>query len=358
MNNHVTFQQLTHSLDANNLAYGVMTLPEGVRLVITERGGRIFGPFLPDMDESLYWINAALAQPESLRQFIDSGGWNLGGERVWIAPEIQFIIQDRANFWETHHLPTGIEPGNYALERISAELWHLQQRITLRAYNIADGETTLSLERLIQQIVDPLHVLCDYTNLMSGVVFAGYEQVVTLTEDEPSGIMSEAWNLVQLNPGGQLIIPASPVLETSPYLGTVPEEATCVQDGQVRINITGQQQYKVGYKAAHVTGRMGYFNRLADGRTYLMVRNFFNNPSNVYAEEPPDAPGVHGHSIHVYHDGGQLGGFGEMECTGQTIGWPTEQSDATDTFQMWVYVGTPDRIAAIGAHLLGVTVTL
>lgn len=354
MNNHITFRQLTHSLDANNLAYGVMTLPQGARLVITRLGGRIFGPFLPDMDESLYWINAALAQPESLRRFIDSGGWNLGGERVWIAPEIQFIIQERANFWGTHRLPAGIEPGHYALQQTSAGQWRLQQTITLRAYNIASGETNLTVERLIQPLPDPLRALRSYIDLTSDVLFAGYEQVVTLAEQQSTGIMSEAWNLVQINPGGQLVVPALPVLEASPYLGTVPEEATCIQNGHLRIAITGQQQYKVGYKAAHVTGRMGYFNSLTDGRAYLMVRNFFNNPSNVYAEEPPDAPGVHGHSIHVYHDGGQLGGFGEMECTGQTIGGQTGRFASTDAFQMWVYVGASEKIAVIGTHLLGV----
>jgi len=353
MNNHITFQQLTHSLDANNLTYGVETLPSGARLVITQHGGRIFGPFLPDVDESLYWINAALAQPESLRQFIDSGGWNLGGERVWIAPEIQFIIQDRTNFWGTHHLPIGIEPGQYVLRRGSDERWRLNNLASLRAYNIASGETFITMLRLIMPLLDPLRTLHNYDELINGVIFAGYEQFVRLSQPSRK-FMIEAWNLVQLNPGGQLIIPASPMLEASPYFGTVPEEATRVQNGHLRINITGQQQYKVGYKAAHVTGRMGYFNRLTDGRAYLLVRNFFNNPSNYYAEEPPDAPGVHGHSIHVYHDGGQLGGFGEMECTGQTIGGQTIWSVTSDVFQMWVYVGAPDRIAAIGAHLLGV----
>lgn len=176
MNNHITFEQLTRALDANQLVYGVMTLSQGARLVVSQHGGRIFGPFLPEQSgipESLGWINAALAQPESLRHFIDSGGWNLGGERIWIAPEIQFIIQDRANFWETHRLPAGIEPGNYKLEQTSNGQWRLQQQITLQAYNIARGETSLNVERVVRPVNDPLQAVGNYTDLTRDVLFMG-----------------------------------------------------------------------------------------------------------------------------------------------------------------------------------------
>lgn len=141
----------------------------------------------------------------------------------------------------------------------------------------------------------------------------------------------------------------------------LPGEAREIHFGNVphlRLNITGQRQYKIGYQSASVTGRMAYHNRLPDGREYLLIRSFFNNPSSIYAEEPPDKPGATGHSVHFYNDGGQFGaggvGFGEMECSGQTIGGRSGRSTSTDTFLLWAYVGAPEAIRRIAHLLLGV----
>jgi hypothetical protein len=131
-----------------------------------------------------------------------------------------------------------------------------------------------------------------------------------------------------------------------------------VVNNHLRLRITGKRQYKVGYKAASMTGRMGYWNTLPNGREYILVRQFFNNPSSFYAEEPPDKPGETGHSVHVYNDGGQFGGensFGELECSGQTIGGRTGRQASTDNFLMWAYTGSPEAIRRIARILIGVS---
>ena len=189
---------------------------------------------------------------------------------------------------------------------------------------------------------------------MDGITFAGYEQVLTLREDKADGILSEVWNLVPLNPGGVLIIPASPRVEYTDYYEPVDEAHQTIAANHVRLRITGQHRYKIGYKAVHLTGRLAYFNRLDAGRSYLLVRNFFNNPSAGYAEEQADRPGRHGHSVHVYNDGGGFGGFGELECTGQTIGGATGRAASTDQMVLWLYVGDPVKLREIAVHLLGV----
>ena len=90
-----------------------------------------------------------------------------------------------------------------------------------------------------------------------------------------------------------------------------------------KLKITGDKMYKIGYKSAHLHGKAGYLNQLEDGRFYLLIRNFFNNPSSEYAEEPYHTKGLRGHSVHVYNDDGTNGDFGELECNGQTIGGTT-----------------------------------
>ena len=352
----VTHDQVLERLEENNLPYGVLPLQNGLSIVITQRGGRILGPYLSQKSEGFFWMSDVWSRPESFREFLKSGNWNLGGDRVWIAPEIQYGVRDRTDYWGTAHQPEEIDPGHYALEKAGPSQWRLAQDMTLSAYNLASGQKQLHLERLIRPVADSLSNVGAYSALIDGVLFAGYEQVVTLTEGQLDDIVSEAWSLIQLNPGGELLIPASPPVEITDYYTPIDESLYSRHPNHLRLKVTGRRQYKVGLKAAHTFGRLGYFNHLADGRAYLVVRNYFNNPSVPYCEEPDSRVGCRGHSIHVYNDGGQFGGFGELEANLQTIGGETGRSASTDALVLWLYVGASDRVKAIALHLLGIEI--
>jgi hypothetical protein len=353
MNNKITFTQVVASLQATGQAFEVLQLQNGVCLVITRRGGRVFGPFLSEESASLYWLNAAFADAASLQPFLDADDWNQGGERFWIAPEIQYNVTDRTDFAGTLHVPPQMDPGDYQIST-SGNTITLDLALTLPAYNLATGEKTLKLARTIQAVPDPLREVNGYDALLNGVTYAGYSQTATLSEGQADAIMSETWNLIQLNPGGTLIIPASPHVQATGYVEPLPADAYAVADGALRIPLDGHTQFKVGYKAAQVGSRMGYLNTLDEERAYLLMRHYPNNPSSIYVEEAPDKPGQRGESIHVYNDDGNFGGFGEMECHGQTIGGEAGISRSTDTFTLWLYAGAPHRIKLIGEHLLGV----
>ncbi len=354
MNSKITRSQLEASLQATDQAYAVVSLQNEVSLIVSRRGGRVFGPYLSADSESIFWTNSALAAPETFREFLASDDWNLGGERIWIAPEIQYMVKDRTDFWGTIQVPPAIDPGDYSLKQIGPEQCQFSMDCTLPVYNLTTGEKQLHVEKAIHPVDDPLRGLSEYKSLISGVTFAGYEQVVTLSESRLDGILSETWNLIQLNAGGQLIIPASPLIEYTDYYEPIDEDHQTLHTNHISLNITGRRRYKVGYKAVQTFGRLGYFNQLADDRAYLLVRNFFNNPAVPYAEEPWHTPGRRGHSIHVYNDGGMFGGFGELEVNGQTIGGETGQSSVTDQFVLWLYVGHPDKLKTLATHLLGV----
>jgi len=354
VNNEITFQQVVDRLEENSVRYGLIELQAGVTIVISQRGGRIFGPFLTRESGSILWINRAFAEAGAFKSFLRSGNWNLGGDRIWIAPEIQYHVPDRSDFWGSVFWPAQVDPGNYTLEQLGPGEWRLEQEMTLQAYNLALGQKELHLERRIRQVDDPLRNLGNYQALSAEVQFAGYEQVVTLSERTRDDIVSEAWSLTQLNPGGHLVIPCSPRVEYTDYYKPIDGDLQTFHPNHVRLKITGNRQYKVGYKAAHVFGRLAYHNHLADGRAYLIVRNFFNNPSAPYTEEPDHTPGCRGHSIHVYNDAGNAGGFGELECNAQTIGGDTGRSSSTDQLVLWFYLGAPGKIKEIGLHLLGI----
>ena len=354
MNNRITQRQLLSRLDEQRMAYRSLPLQNGVSLVVTQQGGRIYGPFLTADSESLFWIPAAFASAGSFAALCESGDWNIGGDRLWIAPEVQYNVRDRFDFWGTYDLPAQVDPGRYTIDQPQGDQVVLTQDMSLQAFNLAVGQKELQLKRLIRPAGDPLRKLDCHEALVRDTLFAGYEQVITISESKRDDIVTEAWSLIQVNPGGVLIIPATPRVEYSDYYEPIDETLQTIYPNHVRLTITGDRRFKVGYRAAHVYGRVGYYNHLDDGRAYLIVRNFFNNPSAPYGEEPAHTPGRQGHSIHVYNDDGGFGGFGELECNGQTIGGDTCRSSSTDQLVLWLYVGNSAQIKEIGLHLLGV----
>ena len=354
MNNHITYRQIIERLHENNLPHAVLELQNHTKVVISEKSGRVLGPFLTDDSESLFWTNGAFADPSGFRAFLDAGGHDFGGERMWIAPEIQYHIRDRFGVDNLYHLPAQVDPGQYVLSQSGPQQWHLQQDITLQTYNIASGEKCLHIERTFNPAPDPLRGLTSYPDLIGGVTFAGYEQTITLSEAQSDAITSQSWVLIEVNPGGEMLIPFTALVEVTDYLEPIDDSLQTIAANHVRLKITGQRRYKTGYKAASMTGRLAYVSRLDDELSCLIVRNFFNNPSTIYNEEPAHRPGFFGDSVHVYNDGGAIGGFGELECAGQTIGGTSGKAASTDQFLTWVYVGTPSKLGVISKILLGV----
>jgi hypothetical protein len=354
MDNKITFRTLTTRLDENRLPYGVLPLRDGARIVISQRGGRIFGPFLDEDSPSLFWVNGAFGQAETFKDFLASGHWNLGGDRIWIAPEVQYNTRDRSNFFGAFHLPEAMDPGQYMLEELAPNRWRLSMDLTMEAYNLATGRKDLRLERIIQPVEDPLRYLQNYRELVEEVKFFGYEQFVTLEESRRDDIVSETWSLIQLNPGGRLMIPSTPCVEYHDYYLPINDQYITFHPHHVSLRATGDRTYKVGFKSPQVFGRIGYFNELGGGQAYLVVRNFFNNPSGNYTEEIDRIPGMNGFSIHVYNDDGGLGGFTELECNEQAIGAYTGGSKSLDQLVLWIYAGEAEKIKTIALNLLGV----
>ncbi len=354
MNNHVLLHAMIERLEENQMPYGVIPLQNDIKILVTQRGGRIFGPFVDDVSGGLLWTNKAWAQKDSFTDFLESGHWNLGGDRMWIAPELQYSVTDRKDFFGSFRLQKQMDPGEYVLEKTKENEWRLAMDIAMEAEVLAKGIKELSIERLIHPIEDPLRALGNYAELIDGVRYAGYEQIITMREKQTDDILSEVWSLLQINPGGLLLIPATGCLEQNDYYQPIDDTLETRYDNHICLKITGNRTYKLGFKAAHVFGRIGYYNELENGQAYVLLRNFFNNPSAIYAEELDYKPGCHGHSIHVYNDNGELGGFGELECNGQTFGGNTGRSGAVEQLPLWFYVGEKNKVKRITYNLLGV----
>ncbi len=347
MNSHITYRQLIGALAANDEPYAPVDLGNDFSLIVTQRGGRVFGPFWRE-GESLTWINPALASAESFARFRREGQWNMGGERLWIAPEIQYNIKDRADFWGSHHVPAAMDPGQYRLGAGDRSA-RLSTEMTLQAYNLSQGEVRLRVEQSISR----LGLLPSMT--AEAVIGAHYLRKIELSPHPVSGPVSQSWVLTQLNAGGELFILGHPDMKAATYFGDPTLQALTPQGKVFRIAITGQRQFKTGYSAASPRGQIGYINALDDGQSYLLVRYFVIHPDGLYAEEIPDQPGANGHAIHVYNDGGQFGANGEMEASGDAIGGSTGRSITLDHFGMLVYLGPTDALYALVERIFGLS---
>jgi len=324
------------------------------RVLVSEHGGRIFGPFFDDV--SLNWVSPLFDDEERFRTQIDEGAWNLGGDRLWLAPELRYNVRDRARFLESYHLQPAVDPGSYCLEESAPERCRLFQVMRLEAYDDpALGPKSLRLERLVQPAGDPLRDVERYETFRERVSFCGYEQIVTLTDIAPDGRESQAWSITQVPPGGVILVPVVPGAEYEDHLEPVDERHLEIHSNHIRVRARGDRKFKIELKAAHHFGRFGYYRKLGGGRASLVVKLFFNNPSASYVMEAPHLPGVRGYSLDIYHDDGGLGGFAEIECHGQPVGYPGGVVRSTDQFLTWAYRGKEAAVRETCAQLLGMS---
>lgn len=352
MNNHVLLEQVRRRFDENHLPYGMLDAGNGARIVVSQRGGRILGPFWGEQGESVLWASGAFANASGFRRFLDASDWNIGGDRVWIAPEHRFNVKDRFDFNNSYVVPAQLDPGRYTLETVGGGC-RLKAEIALDVHGPAAAAKKITIERFIVPAADPLRELDGYRDLTTGVAYAGFLHEAHLSEVTSDGTSAEIWNLAQVNPGGHAYVsvlgggsytdfyePAGPRHEAFP--------------AYTRITIDAQRMFKVGYKAARVLGRLAYHNSLDGGGEYLFVRAFFCNPSGTYTMEPSATPGDRGYPVQIFNDDGTYGGFGEIECSGLAIGGESGGSRSADLICSWFYAGSRESLGKIARVLMGV----
>ncbi len=101
MTTPITYPQVQQRIEENHLRHEILELQDGVFVVVLEHGGRILGPFLSEESASIAWLNEVWADADAFSAYIAAKEWNLGGERIWISPEIHIRVRDRNDFWGT-----------------------------------------------------------------------------------------------------------------------------------------------------------------------------------------------------------------------------------------------------------------
>ncbi len=350
-------------LASGGIRYERLYVGPEAEIVVSEYGGRILGPFFPeaagDGGRGAFWLNSdAFTGTDAFAGFVAGREWNLGGERVWVSPEIRFHVADRTDFWSSLELPPEIDPGSHHLESDSsgdepAGTVRLSRTVNVRDHFTGEMLNGLLIERSVAAAANPLRQ-SGFAHLVdAGVDFAGYRHRVRFSCEPDSEVPCEPWTLFQVRPGGWAMVAAAGGQVYRDYFEAVPGGQVRRSEGCLAFRVGGKHRFKVGVKAANVLGRIGYLERLENGRSQLIVRSFANDPSAEYLEEPPHRPGDRGQSVHVVDDGGTFAGFGELECNGRSIGGDSGECESEDDYMLWCFRGATDSIREIAGELLG-----
>jgi len=337
----------------------VVVGPDAV-VVVSSYGGRVYGPFFAE-GEAENWLPDAFADDDAFGALVDSGDWNVGGDRVWIGPEIAYMIRDRDDYWGSYEMPPSLDPGRHDLGRTGDRVT-LSRVAELEAFTEPTGLVRADLTLVVRPAAHPLRHLRGASAggpggapLADAVEYGGYVTEVRLGIASDGAHEAESWMLDQVRAGGTAFVAAVPDTQVTDYYEPVGELLAEVPGG-VAVSLTGADRFKIGFAAPHVTGRVGYVRAVgdpADDRAVLFVRGSHSDPSAEYSEEPDPSPGVRGDSLHLYDDDGGLGGFAEIEARGTPVLGPRPEA-VTDRFASWWFRGSTDDVARVAQHLLGV----
>lgn len=324
-------------------------LPDGGRLVLLSHGARVLGLFAPHSDENYYWTNPALDSDPAA--FFQTKGWhNSGGDRTWLAPEIELSFP---MFPDLYKVPCEIDPGKYEIEKLGDALT-LVNRARVRLFRSCQT-VEVEIRKSWNPAANPLRYETAWTQL-SGVQYAGYTQRTRLkilgdvTESGPVGL----WNLIQLPHGGDFYFPLHSDAQPTIYLGSIPAECISASQRMIRYRARASGIQKIGVRAATATGRAGYRYMTGDSAV-LVVRNIVADPSGEYIDVPWSSSGELGERGYLFQAcnvNNELGVFGELEYHAQAVGRSTGLSEHEDVSQVWAFRGPAEAIQSIGRLIL------
>ena len=310
-------------------------------LLVTSHGGRVYGPFVDGSDRT-GWVAPDFMSPERFRPFYDKRDWNTGGERLWISPELAYLVGDRTRFWETFAVPKELDPGRYELSVQQGRIALFQEIVLPRG--ATGGACTIGLKRCIEAAGLPPW------GERPGVVSAGFVQTIATTSSDTDTPVVP-WIVRQVVQGGQVIIPVDPGARATTMFGAPGTSNLMHSDGALRMQLDGKAMFKVGIPARHSFGQIAYLLR-GEPSSFILYR-FDNDRQGIYHDEPPDQPGSNGYSTFVFQDDGALGSYGELEFVGTDRGRDRDDCrSGTLSAQMWVAVGGHDAVCDLARSCL------
>src|SRR5580700_1611299 len=113
----MNYEQLADNLAAVGKPSQSWQSPDGTRLLILPHGGRILGLFTAADASNFLWVHPDLGSPQTASRVFESGDWqNPGGDRSWLAPEVDFFLPNYPNC-DRYSVQSALDPGHYRISR-------------------------------------------------------------------------------------------------------------------------------------------------------------------------------------------------------------------------------------------------
>lgn len=248
-----------------------------------------------------------------------SGDWNVGGDRIWVAPEVDFnwTTLEEVDF-QKYIIQESMDPGSWEIEKEGDNYCRIQQNVTMKHLN-HDSVSKLQLSRQVTGLEG-----FDKSYFESALAYRT-DNELTLFEQSADRKIG-MWYLLQVPAGGKMYIAGRGGITFRDYFTPIPSELWENQNNIMCFDITGKNQYKLGISAGHLVGRQAYV-RQVEGKFLVIYRQFFPQALADYCDVPMDDLAGPGDAVQIYCDDGSFGGFGEMEYHSPCI----KSSDGNDS---------------------------
>ncbi|QDU71281.1 DUF6786 family protein [Mucisphaera calidilacus] len=341
------FDRLHNALEARGWNPVILTTPTG-RLLITEYNARLFALELNNTGSNLLYHDPAHEDP-------DSGAGLLGGDRLWIAPEVAYYwptlehAREDANKYAAP--PPSVDPGSYTTTDVSATHTAYTARVTL-----TDSRVDKSIDFTVNRLFRTAETLTGLPPEVTCMSFA-LENRITLNAGDP-GAIAGAWSICQLPAGGTLHCPTihRPNHVTSYYEPF--RDRVEITDRGVRFRIDGKAKTKLGLTATDSNGRMGYYRENGAAAT-LLLRAFPVLPGEPYVDVPIDADKNARRGTDVFQAYNHSEGpdtFGEMEYHDPALVVGQQPETRSGTSITHALSGPSESLREIGRDFLGMPV--
>ena len=333
----------------------ILNAAEDAQILALPEYGRVLGLYAGESQENFFWTNPALVSAESAAEFFRRDGWlNPGGDRTWLAPEIELFIGDLARPGETYGVPAALDSGQWRRED-GAHSLRLRNESAVHLKH-SDRTIHFTVAKDVRPAANPLR------GMKLGLSYAGYEQTTTLElAVDRNGNVPPAqlgvWNLLQLPKPGRMIVPTYRRAVPQTVFGDVPSADLELADHAFIWSMadTGKNA-KISVKADVLTGRAGYLCRSqADGDLWsLVVRNFTVNPSGNYVDALWNNPADTGYAFQACAVNEGTETFNELEYHAPAAETADGRNRACDRSQVWAFRGHFEEISTAIHVLLGI----
>lgn len=234
-----------------------------------------------------------------------TASWNLGGERLWIGPEADWHWQslDKPDFAH-YKVPPALDLDIWTVEQSRDGFFAGSVDITVNSAH-RDANVKVRLTRSVE--------LLSVENLApprSGISLRTCTGMEIL--DGTPGQPVDFWSLLQIRPGGSLLIPSVGRAVPRDYFSPTPASEFSVHPAYTEIQIRCAAMFKLGISPAHSAGRVAYARPVPGGQ--MVLERFFPvYPDLFYCDSPLDALDTQGDALQFFCDDGSFGGFGELE---------------------------------------------